>query len=68
MREAGRIAKKVCEFAGTLVKPGVTLDYIDKTVQYFRLYLYRHMNLLVVSDSILVVWESPVSLKVYPLV
>lgn len=68
MREAGRIAKKVCEFAGTLVKPGVTLDYIDKTVQCFRLYLYRHMNLLVVLDSILVVWESPVSLKVYPLV
>ena len=32
MREAGRIAKKVSEFAGTLVKPGVTLDYIDKTV------------------------------------
>lgn len=33
MREAGRIAHKVCEFAGTLIKPGVTLDYIDKTVE-----------------------------------
>ena len=31
MRSAGRIARKVCEFAGTLVKPGVTLDYIDRT-------------------------------------
>ncbi len=42
MRSAGRIARKVCEFAGTLVKPGVTLDYIDKTVvlmigNYYRL-------------------------------
>ena len=34
MRQAGRIAKKVCEFAGTLVKPGVTLDYIDRTVLF----------------------------------
>ena len=42
MRSAGRIARKVCEFAGALVKPGVTLDYIDKTVvlmigNYYRL-------------------------------
>ena len=33
MRSAGEIAKKVCEFAGSLVKPGVTLDYIDRTVR-----------------------------------
>lgn len=34
MRSAGEIAKKVCEFAGSLVKPGVTLDYIDRTVGF----------------------------------
>ena len=32
MRLAGQIAKKVSLFAGSLVKPGVTLDWIDKTV------------------------------------
>lgn len=32
LRLAGQIAKKVSLFAGSLVKPGVTLDWIDKTV------------------------------------
>ena len=39
MRKAGRIAREVCEFAGALIKPGVTLDSIDKAVrgETFRL-------------------------------
>ena len=46
MREAGRIAHKVCAFAGTLIKPGVTLDYIDKTVGSRIDYINdRHMSI-----------------------
>lgn len=32
MREVGKLASEVREFAGTLVKPGVTTDEIDKAV------------------------------------
>mmetsp|Transcript_10394 Transcript_10394/g.63420 ORF Transcript_10394/g.63420 Transcript_10394/m.63420 type:complete len:240 (+) Transcript_10394:280-999(+) len=32
MREAGKLAAEVRDYAGSLVKPGVTTDYIDKQV------------------------------------
>ena len=32
MRAAGKLAARVLEYAGTLVKPGVTTDEIDKAV------------------------------------
>ena len=45
MRNAGEIAKKVCEFAGSLVKPGVTLDYIDRTVRFVDRFESRLMSM-----------------------
>jgi methionyl aminopeptidase len=32
MRAAGRLAARVLDFAGTLVRPGTTTDQIDKAV------------------------------------
>ena len=39
LRLAGSIAKKVSLFAGSLVKPGVTLDWIDKMTHEYALSL-----------------------------